>query len=169
MVARDLAKELGNTRVISIAKAIQETEIDISDECIGFIFPLYYQVMPLIVQDFIEKLQLDKSKYVFSIVTSGSFVGHALDQISNQLAKKGTKLDAGYQLLLPYNFIINPFGLKVPNDSKQEKLFQEEKQKVKEIAKNIKAHKVVGIEKKPFILMRYVHPLSWSKNGFEIT
>ncbi len=164
MVARDLAEELGNAKVISIAKAVQDKEI-LSDECIGFVFPMYYQVMPLIVQDFIEKLQLDSSKYIFAIVTSGAFVGHALDQLSKLLSRNGAKLSAGYQLLLPYNYIINPFGMKVPDDSKQEKLFNGEKQKVKAIAEAINERAVVGIEKKPFFLMRSVHPLSWSKKA----
>jgi ferredoxin len=163
MISRDLAKELGNTRVISIARATQDMKIDLSDDCIGFVFPVYYQVMPVIVQDFIGKLPLDRSKYIFAVVSSGAFVGDALGQLAGILSQKGAGLAAGYQILLPYNYIINPLGLKVPGVSKQEKLFHEEKQKVKAIAETIKARNVIGVEKKPFILIRHLHPLSWSK------
>jgi ferredoxin/flavodoxin len=160
MVSRDLSIELGDAKIISIPKAMQESEIDLSDECIGFVFPLYYQVIPVIVQDFIKKIQLDKAKYIFGIVSGGAFVGDALTQLSSILSKKGTALAAGFQLLLPYNYIINPFGIKTPSESKRDEMFINEKLKVKEIASIVNAHKRIGIEKRPFILMRHVHPYS---------
>ncbi|WP_026885569.1 EFR1 family ferrodoxin [Clostridium beijerinckii] len=161
MLSRDLADEIGDARIISIPKAIQESEIDVSGECVGFVFPLYYQVMPVIVQDFIKKLQLNKSKYIFAVVNSRSFQGYALTQLSNLLSEQGTELAAGFHLLLPYNYIINPLGIKPPSDSKRDDLFRQEKLKVKEIAGIIKVRKRIGIEKKP--LLKHVHPYSFFK------
>ncbi|ADY55570.1 4Fe-4S ferredoxin iron-sulfur binding domain-containing protein [Syntrophobotulus glycolicus DSM 8271] len=160
MLSRDLAKEIGSAKVISIAKAIQEPQFEMKDECIGFVFPLHYQGVPVIVQNFIEKLPMDKVNYIFGIVSSGAFIGDALKQLSTILSRRGKELSAGFQLLLPYNFIIDPFGLKAPGDEKRERLFKQEKLRVKEIAGMIKERKRIGIEKRPFLLLRHVHPYS---------
>lgn len=56
-----LARNLGNildAKLVSIANVINNP-INIEEaEVIGFIFPLYYQTVPIIVQDFIKKLDL---------------------------------------------------------------------------------------------------------------
>lgn len=70
MIAKNLGKML-NAEIISIPRAINNP-IDIKEvDVIGFVFPLYYQTVPIIVQDFINNLDL-KDKYVFAIVNSGA-------------------------------------------------------------------------------------------------
>jgi ferredoxin/flavodoxin len=147
MVSRDLAKELGATRVISIAKVIQEPEIDLSDEYIGFVFPLYYQGVPAIVQDFIKKLPLDNTKYIFGVVTNGG--GDAMSHLSKLLSKKGLRLAAGFQVSMPYNYIINNLGLDITAEARRKQQFDMEKIKVKEFAGIIQARKYIGVQKKP--------------------
>lgn len=157
MVARDLAEELGGAKLISIAKANREPEIDLTDECIGFVFPVFFLSTPLIVRDFIRKLPLDNSKYIFAVANYGGLAGDILHSLSKLFHEKGTELAAGFQLVLPDNYIIafNP-----PDDSKQEMQFRREKQKVKEIAQIIRVHERIGIEKVPFVsLFRHLMPV----------
>jgi ferredoxin len=161
MVARDVAKQLGESRIISIAEAIREPEPIPTGERVGFVFPMYYQVIPPIVQDFVEKLQLDKVHYIFAVITSGAFVGDPLSRLSNCLKNKGTNLDAGFQISLPNNYILAPFGFTVPSKRKQENQLKREKQKIAEIADIIRANRRIGIDKKPFFLFRHIHPRSF--------
>lgn len=151
MVARDLAHELGDARIVSIARATREQDPEARDECVGFVFPLYYQGVPAIVQDFVKKLHLGDAKYVFGIVTNDG--GDAMSHLAGLLEKKGVLLSAGFQISLPYNYIINNFGLDVTGDPWREEQFRQEKIKVKEIAGIIKARKQIGLEKKT--------PLKW--------
>jgi len=152
MVARDLAHDLEQTRVVSIAQAIRDPEVDLSDDCIGFVFPLYYQGVPAIVQDFVARLPIDASKYVFGIVTNGG--GDALNHLSRLLGKKGVRMAAGFQISMPYNYIINNFGLDITTAVKREAQFRLEKVRVKEIAAIVQARKQIGIEKLPALKWR---------------
>ena len=152
LVSKDLAAELGNTRLIPIAKAIQEPQSDPTDECIGFVFPLYYQGIPALMQDFIKKLPLDNKKYLFGVVTNGG--GDALGHLSKLLAKKGLTLAAGFQVSMPYNYIINNFGLDITAAEKRKQQMELEKVKVKEFARIIKERRQVGILHKPSLKWR---------------
>ena len=152
MVARDLAEELGDTSVVSIAGAIKNKEVDISGECIGFVFPLYYQGIPAIVQEFIKKLPLNGTKYIFGVVTNGG--GDAMSHLSRLLSKKGLTLSAGFQVSMPYNYIINNFGLDITAEAKRKQQFEREKIKVKEFAGIIRARQSVGVLKKPTLMWK---------------
>jgi ferredoxin/flavodoxin len=165
MLTRDLAGELGGARIISMAKAIKEPEIELSDECIGFVFPVFFGSTPLIVRDFITKLPLDNSKYVFTIANCANTSGLALNHVAALLAEKGVELGSGFQMPLPENYIIvfNPPGI-----AKQEKIFNREKLKIKAIAQAIKTQRRIGIEKIPLAaLTRLIMPLYYRIAGME--
>lgn len=168
MVARDLAKEIEGTRLVSIAQAIKETEILISDDCIGFIFPTYNASFPLIVRDFIKRLSLDSSIYIFTVCTLGAEIIDAsliLEPFSKLIAEQGGKLALGRKIPLPTNHIEtkNP-----PDSSKQEKMFQSEKQKIKEIAKIIKSRQLKGVERNySRILFKLIKPIAFRIVGVE--
>ncbi|MDP2923493.1 MAG: EFR1 family ferrodoxin [Candidatus Omnitrophota bacterium] len=132
-VARDLAKELGDANIISIPKVIDK-EFDLSAERIGIIYPVYMFGMPLIVRKFIEKLKTNKNKYIFAIVTYGGMVGNTLGQNVKELATQGLKLSAGFAIRMPGNY--TPLYEAVARQ-KQNKMFAEEAQRIKEIAKAI--------------------------------
>jgi ferredoxin/flavodoxin len=174
MVSRDLAVELGETKLVSIPKAIHEKEIDLTDERIGFIFPVYFFGIPLIIRDFIKKLKLDNQKYIFCVVNSGGTPGASLEQISKLLIAQGSKLNAGFHIEMPGNYIpmYNP-----PVDEKCKALFEAEKQKIKEVGKLIKACENTGIEKgklnftKVFAPIIYKHSAKFYKDAekFQVT
>lgn len=108
-----LARNLGNmldAKILSIPN-VMNNPVDIEEaEVIGFIFPLYYQTVPIIVQDFIKKLDL-KDKYVFAIVNSRAYMGISLDVLSYILKENGSELSAGFQIIMPYNFLIDGSSL----------------------------------------------------------
>jgi ferredoxin len=138
-----LAKELPDTSIVSIPKVIN-SQIDVSGDCIGIIFPVYCFGVPLIVTRFIDKLKLDENKYVFTIATYGGWPGSAIAQIEKQFKAKGIKLSAGWKFVMPGNY--TPLCGAIAQD-KQDKMFAKEIQKVKNIAPLIKGRKASRLEK----------------------
>ena len=147
-VARDLAAELGDAEVISIAKAINK-EIGSPAERIGIIYPVYMFGMPLIVNQFIDKLKNGKDRYIFAIATYGGMAGSALGQTARQLASRGMKLSAGFAVKMPGNY--TPLYEAIPTE-KQNELFEEERRKIKLITETIKEKRQQKVESSSFLL-----------------
>lgn len=102
--AKSVSSGLGNCKLKSIAKDVKEKEYKASSPKVGFIFPLYYVGIPKIVQEFIQQIGLDETKYIFIVVTRGwPLVGGAINQMKHLLMKKGKKLNAGMYIHLPMN------------------------------------------------------------------
>ena len=142
-VARDLAAELGDTNLVSIAKAVNGTP-DLSSERIGIVYPVYVFGMPLIVEKFLKKLTDSSDKYFFAVATYGGLAGDALGQTAKQLKIRGIKLKAGFMVKMPGNY--TPlYGAKP--EGEQIQMFKAEKLKVKEIAAAVRDKKEVKIEK----------------------
>ena len=129
-VARDLAVELSDTQVVSIAAAIQK-DIDVSSECIGIIYPVYMFGMPLIVNRFIKKLKNLEGKYIFAIATCGGMAANSLGQTERECKAQGIKLSAGFIVKMPGNYTPLYEAIAV---EKQNDLFEKEKERIKEIA-----------------------------------
>jgi ferredoxin len=146
-VARDLARELGDANIVSIPKVI-DGEIDLSAERIGIIYPVYMFGVPLIVKRFLNKLKADKDKYIFVIVTYGGMAAGALAQTAKELESRGLRLYTGFGIRMPGNY--TPlYG--APPQEKQNKIFEKEKQRIKEIAAIVKEKKQRKIESGNFI------------------
>ena len=146
-VAHDLAKELGDTEIISIPKVIN-SEIDLSVDRIGIIYPVYMFGMPLIVSKFINKLKTAKEKYIFSIATYGGMPGGSLGQTARELKAIGLKLSAGFGIAMPGNY--TPLYGAI-DEKKQESMFVKESKRIVEIASIIKERKKARIEENNFL------------------
>ena len=72
VVARELKKNIMNSKLIPIAKILKENKIIPDTEKVGFIFPLYFWGLPKIIEDFLKKIDLSNVKYIFCVTTSGS-------------------------------------------------------------------------------------------------
>lgn len=143
-VARDIAEKLGDTKIVSITEAIKESHMDLAYERIGFVFPCYFASTPKIVKRFIEKLNFNRSQYIFGIITFGGAYGAALSRLGQYIAERGGHLDAGFSIRMPGNYI-NKYNA-MPSGI-QHKLFKGEKKKVNEISKAVKAKSSVRIPK----------------------
>ncbi len=143
-IAKDLAEKLGDCQLISIAKALQQDQIVATSEKVGFIFPLYYWGLPRIVYDFIEKIVLDNTNYLFAVITKdGDMEGIPLIQIERLLSEKSKPFSAGFFINMPNNNIVDD----ILNSEKvsQEKL-KEAKNQVDRIYKIIEENKILEIE-----------------------
>ena len=119
-VARKLAEGIGNCELVPIAKTLGQTDIVPEAEIVGLLFPVYFWGMPKIVEDFIEKLDLNKTEYIFSVITLGMISGRTMYDLEMKLRDKGRILDAGFKVVLPDNYISM---LKLPSEEKRKKKF----------------------------------------------
>ncbi|OGS18077.1 MAG: hypothetical protein A2219_06940, partial [Elusimicrobia bacterium RIFOXYA2_FULL_50_26] len=140
-VARETAKCLGDSKVVSISRAIN-SDIDLSADRIGIVFPVYVWGVPNIVCDFISKLK-KSDKYFFSVVTFGGSPGKTNIQLKEMLRKQGIELKAGFGVKMPGNYI--PMYGARPKEV-QDKLFSEAKNKITSISEYIKNNKSGAIE-----------------------
>jgi len=135
-VAKDLCRILNDCEVISMTRAMQQNELYNKAERVGFVFPLYFLGAPAIVFDFMKKIDLKNSKYLFAIITShGGGAGAAIYQLNKLLKLNSKKLHAGFSIEMPGNYI--PM-YDIVSEDKQKLVFNKADEKVKEIAEIIK-------------------------------
>jgi len=117
-VAKIVAESLDNCEITAIKKDIP---IDLSGqyERIGFVFPVYFWGLPVMVADFMQKVNLagQSEAYFFAIATHGGFPGNGIPQVGSILADKGLKLNYGMAINMIGN-AITYYNLSAKADSK---------------------------------------------------
>ncbi len=135
-IARDIAEKLEECELVPIAKVWQQDQLASTSEKVGFIFPLYYFGLPKIVYDFTNNIELAKSNYFFAVVTrAGNADGAPLQQLNNILETKTKKLNAGFFIRMPSNFII---GYNTDSETVQNEFFENAISQVEKITNIIK-------------------------------
>ena len=141
-LAKSLAGKLSSTRLTRIAYT-GEAEIISTAEKVGIIYPVYAFGMPKIVMAFISKLKVAPGAYVFAICNYAGMSGAAMKQTQKALAAKDIKLNAGFGLVMPSNYL--PFGGAEPEEKFQRKVSRAER-RLEEIAGIVKAGESRSIE-----------------------
>lgn len=110
--AKNIALHSGE-ELISISAAENTgnecNEYNLKDhEIIGFVHPTYSWGPPGIVLEFIRKLKLNnyQGNYVFSVATCGGSIGNSMKVMKDCLSRKKIKLNSGFSIKMPNNFII---------------------------------------------------------------
>lgn len=138
-IAKALTEKLKDSELIPIAKIWQMENLNSTTEKIGFIFPLYYSGLPKIVNDFIKKLDLSKSNYIFTVITSvGDINEQPLQQLNKILEPKAKALSAGFFVTMPNNYII---GYDITSERRQKEFFEKASKQVELISEIIKNKK----------------------------
>jgi ferredoxin/flavodoxin len=107
-----------NERLISISDCLKARTLEFKlagNEIAGFIFPTYFFGIPTIVLDFMKRLTLRSSgeNYIFAACTCGGDSGNLLKDFAGILKKKGLALNAGFEIVMPDNYILM-FNLLTP-------------------------------------------------------
>jgi len=108
-IAKKIRNKLGNAEIISIPnelKRVNGNEIKAETSQVGFIFPCYFGEVPALVVEFVRKLNLDNTKYIFAVVTAGGNTGYSLKFLAKELEKKGKKLNYGKSIVVTSNYIV---------------------------------------------------------------
>lgn len=140
-VAKEVQKRMEDCELIPITDYLGQKAVEVTSQKIGFIFPLYFQGMPKVVSEFIQKIKIKNKSYIFAVVTrgSGAYQGGALGHLRKALKTKNQKLSAGFYISMPENYI--PL-LEVQTEEKQEKLFQNAEKKIQSISALINSNSI---------------------------
>jgi ferredoxin/flavodoxin len=103
--ARDFADALGDTDLINIADLINNSEIEVDYERVGFVFPVYYGGVPVMVREFVRKIKLIDNPYLFAVITRGGMAGSAMDEFAELIAEKHESLFGAFSVPMPGNYI----------------------------------------------------------------
>lgn len=108
--ANHIAESQGD-RLFSIARLMGLKQdvyrFDLGEnELLGFVFPVFAWGPPKMVLDFISRLEIAGTPYVFSLSTCGDEEGDTPKIIEKALAARGLKLDGAFSLRMPNNYII---------------------------------------------------------------
>lgn len=160
--ARALARELGNTELISMTSGnIKLHEIDAS--VIGLVFPVHIWGVPHRVLEFLDQLEEMSPQYIFAVASNGGQVSNTLVQLQNVMKSKGLVLSSGWSIVLPSNYI--PWG--GPGSvEKQNELFAAASAKIPIMAQGIHSRAEMQMEKGPLwqrIIFSWLYNLSYTQ------
>ncbi len=104
--ARKIASILGDTVLIPIASLNSGSgPVSAPEGRVGIICPVYDMGVPVLVNEFLTRLQVSDGSYLFAVLTLGGTGASALNMINAGLVKHaGRKLDAGFLVKMPGNF-----------------------------------------------------------------
>ena len=102
-VAKELKKRIPGTNLIPIASLLNKEVIKTNGETIGIVFPIHLAMAPAPVMEFLKKLDLKSSEYIFAIATRAGSQHRAFIDLDKILKKKGKRLDSFFTLNMASN------------------------------------------------------------------
>lgn len=159
-IARALARELGNTEVVSMADW-DKNQHNIGSQVIGLVFPVHMWGVPKRVLEFLDQLQAMAPAYIFAVANNAGQVSNTLVQLQKVMESKGVALSSGWSVVMPSNYI--PWG--GPGSSeKQNELFTAASTKLSNIVPKINLRVKMPVEKGPLwqrIVFTWLYKLSF--------
>lgn len=142
-IAREIAKELGDCSIRSMAAQIPREPVGGRGESVGFIFPVFYNGLPRLVKRFAERLIINPGTYCFAVANSGGTRANPLGMLEDILSGKGTRLSYAEEIKMPGNYIV---GHQAPSPEKVCQILADATVKV-----DMAARAIAGGERKPVI------------------
>lgn len=106
-------------------------------ERLGFVFPVYSWAPPKLVLDFVEKLQMEKPRYVYFVCTMGDECGLTEKIFRKAIEQKSWSLSACFSVQMPETYIGMP-GFKLDTAEKAKSKIAAADAKMKELIPRIK-------------------------------
>ena len=142
--ARLLAKEIGNAALHPLSQ--MDTSAAIDADAVGLVFPVHMWGVPGLVLQFLKKLQKSPNTCYFAFAVNAGQVSRTIIQLKKFMALRGMVLSAGFDIVLPSNYI--PWGGPGPAE-KLEELYQAAREKIKRAALYIVRGEVGAVERGP--------------------
>lgn len=86
-----VARRIGGT-LLSIPQLMRQGKIEIEDDAVGIVCPVYAVEMPMMVKEFLQKAKI-KTEYFFFVYTYGMGYAEAFAHVELTCRAKGLKLD----------------------------------------------------------------------------
>lgn len=103
-IARELKKRIPETMLIPVIKSLKKRKVISNADCVGIIFPIHAHTFPWVIKEFLERIELPSSSYLFAI-SNRECADKVFSDINKLLKKKNLELDASFILNTPVNFI----------------------------------------------------------------
>lgn len=138
VAARRIAGFLGDTDLVPIAAQSKTGVITAPPGRIGIICPVYDMGVPVIVREFVRRLIIDETAYVFAVLTYGGRGASALKMVSTGLRELNNRgLSAGFMIKMPGNF--PPLAVP-PSGKKRDDILAAADRELDRVAGSIKEH-----------------------------
>lgn len=99
-----ISKKLGG-ELFSIPQLMKNNDLDIEDDAVGIVFPVYFATSPKMLRNFLEKVNIT-CNYLFLICSYGSDGDqNAFRIMINTLKKRGLKVNYANSVLMVDNFL----------------------------------------------------------------
>lgn len=152
-VARDIAEKT-NAGIIPIVPLAGQ-EVKAAADTVGIVYPVYDWNLPQVVRDFVAGLDASGAKYIFAVATCNYLPGCGLDVIAEMLKQKGQRLNAGFVIRMPGNYL-PLYGANSPGI--QARKFAQKNKKVKKIARTVLGGQNHRNEHSPVLFDRLLGP-----------
>lgn len=116
-------------------------------EAVGIVFPVYFYSLPMVVIDFLDRLQLKDVTYLYAVITCGGGISQAGALLKKKLVGKGLRLDYVSELVMPDNYIL----LYANKAEGWEARLRKADERLAEIAKDVEKRSFVKIGKHTMI------------------
>lgn len=130
-VAKKISEKLSNGKVIDIAQVVDGGYRIESADRIGLVMPVYVFGAPLIVEAFIDKLDVKRYQYMYVVFTHGGAPYSAVSDLRKKLENKGLHVQAGFEILTPDNYIE---GKNPPDQREAKEILQTTKKETLHVA-----------------------------------
>ncbi len=99
-IAKKLQKLMPDSKLIPIVSLLNKKIIKTNADTIGIIFPLQGPTFPNAVKQFLEKIDLTLTGYIFAIATRGGTTSRILEEMNKILKKQNKELNAHFHITM---------------------------------------------------------------------
>jgi ferredoxin len=103
-IARELQKRLPSSEIVPIIASMKADRIFATAENVGIVFPIHGFSIPIVVEEFLARLDLTSTTYLFA-VSSRMARQRVFGKVNRITRKRGKTLDAGFGIQMPENYI----------------------------------------------------------------
>ena len=157
-IARLLALELRGVP-LEFMPSLSE-DFTVGADQAGVIFPVHIWGLPIRVLRFINHLRVEPGTSLFALAVNAGQPAATLLQLQKLLSTRDLSLTLGYSVVMPSNY--TPWGGPGPMEA-QQKLFNEAREKAKEIGASILRGERKEVDRGPLwqnILFSWIHKMS---------
>ena len=143
-----------------------------NDEKVGFLFPIYWWGMPLLVEEFVREMKINdyKGQYIYAVCTYGLNANNGLYDLKKSLKNKEMPLSANYEVKMVDNYVV---GYELKNKDIQSQILLKADEKIAVIINSILKMQNINVEDGPYSLIKpLIHSFYKNKNhqnGFYTT
>ena len=137
----------GDEPVFNITDCMRQSLFTFSirdGETVGFVCPVYFGVLPLIVQEFVRKVQFDTAPaYIYGVFTCGRFPYLCEEMLRELLENRGLELSSAWGVRMVPNYVIR---YEIAGEEEQTRILDEAEQLLTVIQSKVAARSVNTIE-----------------------